>query len=187
MKQPKILVTGATGRTGRAVVMEVPMMYEKNSINKRPLGLLSSPVVLIRLSSILFLGLMIGHMSAYPWTSTRTLPETQLVGLMKTVAFEFMGEPSTYWHLYFGWGLLVGVLLLALAVTLWLLSDIAHVAPRSVGFISGIASGTSLVGAYLAFRFFYIPPFLLFSVLCAILMVAAVQLVRSQSHPNLLS
>jgi len=102
---------------------------------------------------------------------------------MKTVAFEFMGEPSTYWHLYFGWGLLVGVLLLALAVTLWLLSDIAAIAPGSVGLISGIVSGTSLVGAYLAFRFFYIPPFLLFSVLCAILMVAAVQLLRSQSHP----
>jgi len=159
------------------------MMYEKNSINKRPLGLLSSPVVLIRLSSALFVGLMIGHMAAYPWTSNHALPETEVVGLMKTVAFEFMGERSTYWHLYFGWGLLVGVLLLALAVTLWLLSDIAHVAPRSVGFISGTISGSSLVGAYLAFRFFYIPPFLFFSVLCAILAAAAVQLLRSQSHP----
>ena len=93
------------------------MMYEKNSINKRPLGRLCSPVELICLSSFLFLGLMIGHMSAYPWTSTHTLPETEVLGLMKTVAFEFMGERSTYWHLYFGWGLLVGVLLLALAVT----------------------------------------------------------------------
>ena len=161
--------------------MEMPMMNEKNSINKRPLGLLFSPVVLIRLGSALYVGLVIGHMSAYPWTSTHTLPETEVVGLMKTVAFEFMGERSTYWHLYFGWGLLVGVLLLALAVTLWLLSDIAHMAPRSVGFISGTISGSSLVGAYLAFRFFYIPPFLFFSVLCAILAAAAVQLLRSQS------
>jgi len=153
-------------------------MCEEKSINRRRLGLLSSPVVSIRLGSVLFVGLMIGHMSAYPWTSTHTLPETEVVGLMKTVAFEFMGERSTYWHLYFGWGLLVGVLLLALAVTLWLLSDIAHIAPRSVGSISGIISGTSLVGAYLSFRFFYIPPFLFFSVLCAILAAAAVQLLR---------
>ena len=163
----------------RAVRMEMPMMNEKNSINKRPLGLLFSPVVLtIRLGSALYVGLVIGHMSAYPWTSTHTLPETQLVGLMKTVAFEFIGEHSTYWHLYFGWGLLVGVLLLALAVTLWRLSDIAHIAPRSVGSISGIISGASLVGAYLSFRFFYIPPFLFFSVLCAILAAAAVQLLK---------
>jgi hypothetical protein len=154
------------------------MMYEKRSISKRPFGLLFSPVVLIRLGSTLYGGLMIGHMSAYPWTSTHNLPETQLVGLMKTVAFEFIGEHSTYWHLYFGWGLLVGVLLLALAVTLWLLSDIAHIAPRSVGSISGIISGASLVGAYLSFRFFYIPPFLFFSVLCAILAAAAVQLLK---------
>jgi hypothetical protein len=72
--------------------MEVPMLCEKKSINRRRLGLLSSPVVLIRLGSVLFVGLMIGHMSAYPWTSTHTLQETEVVGLMKTVAFEFMGE-----------------------------------------------------------------------------------------------
>ena len=40
------------------------MMCEKKSINRRRLGLLSSPVVLIRLGSVLFVGLMIGHMSA---------------------------------------------------------------------------------------------------------------------------
>jgi len=45
-------------------------MCEKKSINIRRLGLPSSPVVLIRLGSVLFVGLMIGHMSAYPWTST---------------------------------------------------------------------------------------------------------------------
>jgi len=48
------------------------MMCEKKSINRRRLGLLSSPVVLIRLGSVLFVGLMIGHMSAYPWTSIHT-------------------------------------------------------------------------------------------------------------------
>jgi hypothetical protein len=163
--------------------IEVPKMYEQKSINKRPLVLLLSPVVLIRLGSTLFVGLMIGHMSAYPWTSTHALQETQLVGLMKTVAFEFLGEPSSYWHLYFGWGLLVGVLLLSVAVTLWLLSDIAHIAPRSVGFISGIISWTSLVGAYISFRFFYRPPFLFYSVLCAILAAAAVQLLKIAEQP----
>jgi hypothetical protein len=150
------------------------MMSESQSVSKRWL----SPVVLIRVSSILFVGLMIGHMSAYPWTSTKILQETTLIDSMKYIQFEFMGERSPYWSLYFGWGLLVGVLLLTIAIILWILSDLAHVGSRSVGIISGIVSATSLVGAYLSFRFFYIPPFLFFLVICVILTTAAAQLLR---------
>ena len=154
------------------------MTSESKSISKR----WRSPVALIRLSSILFVGLMIGHMSAYPWTSTHVLQETKLVELMNDIPFEFMGERSTYWNLYFGWGLLIGVLLFTLAIILWLLSDLARIGSRNVGAISGIVSATSLVAAYLSFRFFYIPPFLFFSVICIILAAAAVQLLRRQNE-----
>lgn len=78
-------------------------MSGNKSNNKRLLALLVSPVVLIRLSSILVFLLMIGHMSAYPWTSTHSLQETQLVDSMKSVELEFLGERSAYWSLYFGW------------------------------------------------------------------------------------
>ena len=151
---------------------------ESKSISKR----WRSPVVLIRLSSILFVGLMIGHMSAFPWTSTHVLQETRLAGLMRDIPFEFMGQRSTYWDLYFGWGLLLGILLLTLAIILWLLSDLAHIGSLNVGAISGIVLATSLVAAYLSFRFFYIPPFLFFSVICVILAAAAVQLLRRQKE-----
>lgn len=80
-----------------------------------------SPTILIRVGSVLMVGLMIGHLSAYPWTSMKALQDTQLTTLMKSVPFEFMGERSTYWNLYFGWGVLVAVLLLALASILWIL------------------------------------------------------------------
>src|SRR5215831_1864623 len=126
-------------------------MSENN--NKRLLGFVVSPVVLIRLSSILLVVLMAGHLSAYPFTSTHGLQEPQLVDSMKSVEFEFLGERSTYWSLYFGWGLLIGVLLLTLAIILWLLSDLARFAPRRLGVIAGIISGSCLVGAYLSFRF----------------------------------
>ena len=43
-------------------------MSENN--NKRLTRFVVSPVVLIRLSSILVVVLMAGHLSAYPWTST---------------------------------------------------------------------------------------------------------------------
>src|SRR5437773_206040 len=137
--------------------MEETLMSENKSNNKRRLDFLISPVVLIRLSSLLFVFLMIGHMSAYPWSSTHSLQETRLVESMKSIDFEFMGERSTYWSLYFGWGLLIGVLLLTLAAMLWLLSDLARLAPRRLGVIAGIISAICGVGAYLSFRFFYVP------------------------------
>jgi hypothetical protein len=155
-------------------------MSEDQSDKKPRPGRLLSPVVLLRLSSVLFVLLMVGHMSAYPW-STHGLQETQLVDSMKSLQFVFMGEHSSYWSLYFGWGLLVGVLLLTLALILWFLSDLAHLAPRSAGIISGVISASSLVGAYISFRFFYIPPFLFDVVICVILLTAAVQLLRQQT------
>jgi hypothetical protein len=172
------LIQGAEEGLTR-VLREVSLMSENKSNNKRLPGFLVSPVVLLRLSSILVVLLMVGHMSAYPW-STHGLQETQLVDSMKTLQFEFMGERSSYWSLYFGWGLLVGVLLLTLALILWSLSDIAHLAPRSIGIISGVISASSLVGAYISFRFFYVPPFLFDVAICVILLTVAVQLLRQQ-------
>jgi hypothetical protein len=165
--------------------MEEPLMSGNRANIKRLLGLLVSPVVLIRLSSILVFLLMVGHMSAYPWTSAHSLQETQLVDSMKSVELKFFGERSAYWSLYFGWGFLVGVLLLTLAIILWLLSDLARLAPRPVGVITGISSVSCLVGAYLSYRFFYIPPILFFCLTCVILLAAAVQLRRQQPSANL--
>jgi hypothetical protein len=155
-------------------------MSEKKFNNKRLPGILASPVVLIRLCSILFFLLMVGHMSAYPWASTHGVQESQLVNSMESVEFNFFGEHSTYWSLYFGWGLLVGVLLFTLAIILWFLSDLARRAPRHLGVITGVISASCLVGAYLSFRFFFIPPVVLFSAICVILLTAAVQLLRQQ-------
>ena len=142
----------------------------------------SSPRVLFRVSSTLMVGLMIGHMAAYPWVSIKAPQESQLKTMMKSLPFVFMGERSTYWNLYFGWGILVGVLLLTLAGILWILSDVTTLRPRSTGAISAVISATSLVGAYLSFRFFYIPPFILFSIICATLTGATTQLLRQRNE-----
>jgi hypothetical protein len=159
--------------------MEESLMPENKSNNKRLLGFLLSPVVLLRVSSILLVLLMFGHMSAYPW-STHGLQETQLVDSMKTLQFEFMGEHSSYWSLYFGWGLWMGVSLTTLAIILWLLADLARLAPRRVGVITGVISASCLIGAYLSLRFFYIPPFLFYSVICVFLLTVAVQLLTRE-------
>jgi hypothetical protein len=155
-------------------------MSEKQSNLNQSSGFRISPAVLIRVSSILVVILMLGHMSAYPWASTHGLQETQLVGSMKTINFEFMGERSTYWSLYYGWGVLVGVLLLTLAIILWLLSDLARLAPRRVGIMTGFITAICLIGAYLSLHYFYLPPTILFSVIFFILLATTVQLLRQQ-------
>jgi len=143
---------------------------------------LPAPILLIRISSVLFVGLMLGHLSAYPWTATRAAAETTLVESMQSTPFVFLGARSTYWNLYFGWGLLVGALLLTFATILWLLADVSRVAPRRVGAIIGVVSASSLVGAYLSLRFFYIPPAVFYSAICAILATAATRLLRQPSR-----
>lgn len=161
------------------------MMTQTKPIDGRLRGPVLAPVALLRVSSVLLVGLMAGHMSAYPWASADDPQGVQLVRSMKAVAFGFLGERSTYWNLYFGWGLLVGVFLLAMALVLWLLSDIAPLAPRGVGLISALVAATSLAGACLAFRYFYLPPFVFFSILCVLLTVSAWRLLRQQGPPPL--
>jgi hypothetical protein len=147
-----------------------------------PRGPRVAPAVLIRVSSLVYLFLMIGHTSGYPWASTRDPQETQLVDSMKSLEFVFAGRGSTYWNLYFGWGVLVAVLLLTQAILLWLSSDLARLAPRRIGFMTGLMSANSFIGAYLSFRFFYIPPVICYLIAGLLLLAAAVQLLQARSE-----
>lgn len=148
------------------------------SNNKRPLDSFLSPVVLIRIGSILSLFLTIGHASGYPWTADQNLREKQLVASMRSADFVFAGERTSYWSMYLGWGLYVALLLLTLTIILWFLSDFARVAPHRVGIAIQIIAASCLVAAYLSFRFFYIPPFVLSSATFVILQMAAIRLLR---------
>ena len=153
-------------------------MTQDNSYNGRLLRFLTSPVVLIRSSSILVVLLMAGHLSAYPWATNHGLQETQLVDSMKSLEFKFLGARSTYWNLYFGWGILVGIQLLTLSIILWLLSDLVRLAPRRVGVITGMISVSCLVGAYLSYRYFYVPPFLFYLAIWIMLLTGSMRLLR---------
>jgi hypothetical protein len=144
-------------------------------------GVFSSPVALILASSIFFVLIMIGHISAYPWSSSQAPRERQLVGAMKSTDFIFVGQHSSYWNLYLGWGTWLAVLLLTFAIILWILSGIARLAPRPVGMICGVLSATCLIGAYISFLYFYTPPSVMLLVMFVILLTAAVQLLRRAS------
>jgi len=135
-----------------------------------------SPVILIRTCSVLFAGLMLGHMSGYPWRSPNVAQQIELMAAMKSVSFVFAGEPQTYWHLYTGWGILVAALLLSISIILWLISDLSTLAPRRIGLVAGTTSILSIVGSWISLYFFYIPPAIFFSVQSIVLLVATIQL-----------
>jgi hypothetical protein len=155
---------------------------QPNSMSeKRPNKLVAFftwPVALIRTSSVLSVLLVMGHMWGCPWTSDQVLQEKQLVRSMRSTDFVFLGEHTTYWNLYFGFGIWLAVFLIAMAFILWVLSNIARLVPRPVGIISGIFAATCLIGACISFRYFYTPPFITLSVMCVILLMATVQLLR---------
>lgn len=164
------------GKDMNELKKKVAVIYGARS--GRLLRFVASPVALIRASSILVVLLMVGHLSAYPWTASHAIQETQLVDSMKSVDFEFLGARSTYWNLYFGWGILVSVQLLTLSLILWLVSDLVRLAPRRLGVITGIISACCLVGAYLSYRYFYIPPFLFYLAIWIMLMTVSMRLLR---------
>jgi len=160
-------------------IVELPSpATSKNKISNGLSGFFGSPVALMRLSAILFVGLTAGHLSAYPFARENAPLEKQLVGSMKHVRFEFLGEYTTYWNLYFGWGIFIAVLLLTLAFVLWFLADIAPLTPRRIGVITGLLSAASFACAYLSYRFFFIPPFLLLLIIGLIMLKTAIQLLR---------
>ena len=97
---------------------------------------------------------------------------------MHSIPFVFLGEPSTYWNLYYGWGLLVAVLTLTLAIILWTTSALARRDQRTAGAICAIIAVDSLASAYISFSYFYVPPSIVYSVVSVILSVATVQLLR---------
>lgn len=144
-----------------------------------------SPVVLMRASAILLLLTALGHLSAYPWTSSTHDPrESMLVESMNQTPYMFFsntpyayfGEHTSYWGLYFGWGLLVGAQILTSGLILWILSGLTQVGSRSVAAICAIFSAVSLIGAYISLRFFFTPPIVSYSIVCILLAIAAAKL-----------
>jgi hypothetical protein len=168
-------------QAGRESLLEIEefLMSMNNITPNRSSGFALSPIMVIRICSVLFVGLMLGHVSGYPWSSPYVAQETELAAAMKSVNFVFAGEAQTYWNLYLGWGVLVAALLLTIAITLWLVSDLALVAPRRVAAITGVISALSLIGCYISFRFFYIPPAIFFAMQCLGLLWATVQLLKA--------
>jgi hypothetical protein len=67
----------------------------------------------------------VGHSSGYPWTPALGAVEKPIVEAMQNHSFDVSSFERSYWDFYVGFGILVGVALIAFAVLIWQLS--AHV------------------------------------------------------------
>src|SRR5215470_16059136 len=83
----------------------------------------------LRSAAILTLLLGIGHMMGRPWTPANDPLANAVVAAMKSHTMHVMGFDRTFMDFYGGFGLILGVNLLAGGVILWMLADLVSTEP----------------------------------------------------------
>jgi len=78
----------------------------------------------LRSAAVLTLLLGVGHMLGKPWVPANDLGATVVAAAMKSHSMHVMGFDRTLMDFYGGFGLILGVNLLAEAALLWLVADL---------------------------------------------------------------
>jgi hypothetical protein len=103
--------------------------------------------------------------------------EIAVLNTMKSLQFDFMGSPRTYWDFYFGFGLFLTVSLLLQAVLLWQLASLAKSDPAKASPFIAALLVAFIAAVVLSWRFFFIAP-LVMEVIIAILIGLAYVLTK---------
>jgi hypothetical protein len=135
----------------------------------------------LRAAAVVTLLYCAGHTIGMPWTPYTDAEATSVLEAMKNHSFEAEGFKGTYWDLYFGFGLIIGVFLLVQAVVLWQVASLAktdaiRVRPIAVSFLVAFA-----INAALSWKYFFAVPVVLASVIAICLAIALVLAGRTQS------
>jgi hypothetical protein len=120
----------------------------------------------LRTASVVAILFALGHMAGA--LDTWSPPgETPVLQSMRSFEFVAMGSRRTYADFYVGFGIYIGVLLLALGVVLWQLAVLARKEPalaRPLVITLGVAS---LAGVVVCWRYIFIVPALFAAALAA--------------------
>jgi hypothetical protein len=129
--------------------------------------------LLLRGASILTAIHFAGHTFGGMFSSPSHGPlEVATIQAMKLQQFDFMGSMRSYWDFYFGFGLMLGVVLLIQTAQLWLLSTAVRRDAAAVRPLIGSFCVAYLAMAVLAWRYFFIAP-VVFEVSIAICLALA--------------
>jgi hypothetical protein len=135
----------------------------------------------LRIAAVVTLLYCAGHTSGMPWTPYRGPEATSVLEAMKSHSFEAEGFKGTYWDLYFGFGLVISVYLLAQAAVLWQVASLAktdaiRVRPIVVSFLIAF-----VINAALSWKYFFIVPVVLAGLIAICLALALVLAGRAQA------
>jgi len=112
----------------------------------------------LRIASILTLFYFAGHTAGAPWTPDESAGGAAVVAAMKGHSFDVLGSARTYWDFYFGFGIIISLFLLLLAVVLWQLASLAKTDAARVRPIIAVFLLAFIVNTVLAWEYFFIIP-----------------------------
>mgnify|MGYP000890566284 CR=1 FL=1 len=139
---------------------------------------LTQPKALIRTAAVLTVLFAGGHTSGFPWTPVVDSHTQPVIAAMHDVHFDVLGKLRSFEAFYLGFGISISIMQIALGCVIWLIASFADLKPGATRLILSIISLSFLAQAYLAWRYFFLPP-LVFSVLVALLLLAAAARIRT--------
>lgn len=138
--------------------------------------------ILLRVAAVLTLLYALGHLSGYPWTPGESAEAAGVVEAMQRTRFDAMGANRTYWDFYIGFGLIIGLSMIAEAIALWFLAPIAGSDARPIRPIIAVFALAYAGNAYLSWNYFFTIP-VVFAVAIVLTLVAAFARARLTTSP----
>lgn len=131
------------------------------------------PGILLRIASVLTLIHAALHTIGGVYGKADPGPATVAVDAMKANQFPLMGSMRTYWEFFHGMGLAVSILLTAEGIVFWLLASLAKTDAARLRPVLAIFVLAYLAMAVNSYRFFFLPPVIVES-LIALCLVGAI-------------
>jgi hypothetical protein len=130
------------------------------------------PVILYRVSAVVLLLFAAGHQFGFRQVDPQWKADTT-VAAMRDVRFPVQGFQRTYWEFFSGFGFFVTMLLLFSAVFAWQVGGLSPDVRRTLAPVLWAFAITYVVIAALTWRYFFMAPGILATIVALLLTVAA--------------
>lgn len=130
------------------------------------------PVILYRVSAVVLLLFAAGHQFGFRQVDPQWKADTT-VAAMRDVRFPVQGFQRTYWEFFSGFGFFVTTLLLFSAVFAWQVGGLSPEMRRTLAPVLWAFAITYVVIAALTWRYFFMAPGILATIVALLLTVAA--------------
>ena len=117
------------------------------------------PTLFLRIASVLTLIHGVGHTIGGVFGSPRNgTEEMAVIDTMKAHSFNVMGSMRTYWDFFFGYGLILSILLIIEGVLFWQLATLAKTDATRIKPIVALFSLSFVGTAIIGWKYFFVAP-----------------------------